>query len=416
MEKELPQNWIKTDLETILVRITNGSSLKQQEAPFKNSYPITRIETIADETIDLKRVKYVLPTENDIEKFSLRKGDILFSHINSDKHLGKTVIFDLDITLIHGINLLLMRSVNQYNSRLLNYLFNYYRFRGKFREVAQRAVNQSSINQKKLKKFPILLPPLPEQNRIVAKLDKLFEQVEVINERINNLREIKERFIYSCLVNTETGQFFSRQKIGEYLEEGKERIGENWSQYRKIGVSAKKGIIDLSTGQKKSFETYKVVKPGDFIYNTMRVNIGSIAIYTGKEIAITSPDYVVFRVKGFLSSELLLGFLKSEQGLLEIGANTKGSVRARLYFKSLSEIRMPVSDQKTQILAEKFLTTYSFSLRKLKKISKTKLLDLEKAVLTKAFKGELVPQLETDGDARELLREIKQLKKIRLKN
>jgi len=35
---------------------------------------------------------------------------------------------------------------------------------------------------------------------------------------------------------------------------------------------------------------------------------------------------------------------------------------------------------------------------------------LPQAILAKAFRGELVPQLPGDGDARELLEEIKQLK------
>ena len=367
------------------------------------------------ETASLRKIK-----KTSLEKRVLKNGDILLeiSGGGPDQPVGRTVIIDEDVLSMNDnypkvcTNFFrLVRFRENLNKKYINYYLHYFYHSGEVVKYQGGSNNLRNLKFKEYETIKIPLPPLPEQNRIVDKLDKLFGQLEGINERIRSLREIKEKFTYSCLVSSETGQFFSRQKIGKYLEEGKERIGENWAQYRKIGVSAKKGIIDLSTGQKKSFETYKIVQPGDFIYNTMRVNIGSIAIYTGKEIALTSPDYVVFRVKDFLSSELLLSFLKSDQGLLEIGANTKGSVRARLYFKSLSEIRMPVSDQKTQILAEKFLTTYSHSLRKLKKISKTKLGDLEKAVLTKAFKGELVPQLDSDGDAQELLEEIEKLKK-----
>ena len=42
---------------------------------------------------------------------------------------------------------------------------------------------------------------------------------------------------------------------------------------------------------------------------------------------------------------------------------------------------------------------------------KIKIEHLPQAILHKAFKGELVPQLESDGDARELLREIEGVKK-----
>lgn len=207
--------------------------------------------------------------------------------------------------------------------------FLFYHFRCLWKKRTSDNLFGSTIQYVKIghfKNYDINLPPLPEQERIVAKLDLLFGQIEKINEGIENLQNIKDKFQYSCLVDREKKSFYKREKIGQFLEEGTERIGETWNDCRLIGVSAKDGIIDLRTGQKKTFEKYKIVRKGDFIYNTMRVNIGSIAIYKGDEPAITSPDYVVFRTNNRLSSDLLLGFLKGEQGLLEIGANTKGSV------------------------------------------------------------------------------------------
>jgi type I restriction enzyme S subunit len=232
----------------------------------------------------------------------------------------------------------------------------------------------------------------------------------MIKARIESLKTIPNRLTYSCLVDSGKNEFYRREKIGQFLEEATDRIGVNWNGLRLIGVSAKEGITDLRIGQKESFEKYKIVKPGDFIYNTMRVNIGSIAIYDGTENALTSPDYVVFRVSKYLSPRLLINFLKSDQGLLEIGANTKGSVRARLYFKALSEIRMPIAPIETQNFAENFLKGFIITLNTLKKLNKTTLNELSQSILAKAFKGELVEQLSSDGDARELLKEIQELR------
>ena len=153
MDENIPENWMNCLLEDVILRITNGSSAKQYNE--KVGYPITRIETIWNEKIDLHRVKYVKEHENEfVEKYSLKKYDILLSHINSDSHLGKTAIFKNETeNLIHGINLLLIRSSSILNADFLNYQFKYLKFKGVFIDVAQRAVNQSSINQRKLKAF-----------------------------------------------------------------------------------------------------------------------------------------------------------------------------------------------------------------------------------------------------------------------
>jgi type I restriction enzyme S subunit len=67
-------------------------------------------------------VKYVVENNKEfLEKYALRKGDILFSHINSDLHLGKTAVYKNQTeVLIHGINLLLIRLKENISSDFLN--------------------------------------------------------------------------------------------------------------------------------------------------------------------------------------------------------------------------------------------------------------------------------------------------------
>ncbi|MFV8335940.1 restriction endonuclease subunit S [Flavobacterium sp. RSP29] len=172
------EDWIECTLDDVVIRMTNGSSANQYKD--KIGYPISRIETIWDEKIDLDRVKYI--EEKDIElveKYRLKHNDILLSHINSDNHLGKTAIFKSQVeVLIHGINLLLLRPTSLISADFLLFQLRFLKVQGKFIEVAQRAVNQSSINQRVLKTFKVSLPPLPEQRAIVAKIEALFSSLD----------------------------------------------------------------------------------------------------------------------------------------------------------------------------------------------------------------------------------------------
>ncbi len=179
------KSWAVCELDDVLIKMSNGANVTQHEE--KIGFPICRIETIWNEGIDLGRVKYVKESAPEfVEKYALQYGDILLSHINSDSHLGKTGLFKKQVeTLIHGINILLLRPVEDISPDFLNYQLKHLRAKGVFIDAAQRAVNQSSINQKKLKSFRIVIAPLPEQHRIVAKIEELFSELD---KGIENLK------------------------------------------------------------------------------------------------------------------------------------------------------------------------------------------------------------------------------------
>ncbi len=177
--KKLPENWTWATLDQLMLQICNGTTAKQISEPV--GVPVSRIETISLAKIDLKRVRYVNGfTNEEIKKWKLENGDILFSHINSDEHLGKTALFELPKTLLlHGMNLLLLRSVPELvNPKLIHIILTNFRFSGFFLSIAQHAVNQSSINILKLKGICLPLPPLLEQIKIVEEVDRRLSVVE----------------------------------------------------------------------------------------------------------------------------------------------------------------------------------------------------------------------------------------------
>ncbi|MWW23143.1 restriction endonuclease subunit S [Algibacter lectus] len=402
MEKTLPKNWVNAKLKDLSTIQSGGTPSRSKKQYWSGDIPWVKISDLKEWYVN-STTEFI--TEEGLNNSSTKifpKGTILFTIFAT---IGKVGVLDIEACTnqaIAGIT-----PVESIEHKFLTY---------SLIELAEilknegKGVAQKNINLTILKDLNIPLPPLAEQQRIVAKLDALFGHLEQIKNRLDSLNKIGGKYLNSCIVNSSENKFYPRKKIGEFLEEGTSRIGNDWEGLRLIGVSAKEGITDLRIGQKKSFEKYKIVQPGDFIYNTMRVNIGSIAIYEGDKIALTSPDYVVFRVKEYLSAQLLFRFLKSEQGLLEIGSNTKGSVRARLYFSALSEIRMPIAPEPIQLSAQKFLKEFDTTLKSLNSLKRKQLDKLPQAILAKAFKGELVEQLDADGSAEVLLEEIESLK------
>ena len=136
--------------------------------------PITRIETIADGTINPAKVGFADLSESDSPDWLLQDGDILISHINSTKHLGKCAIYDGDPpALIHGMNLLALRvDPDLAVPRYVYWMLSSSDFRRQLPQITKDSVNQSSFNISSFKTLKIPLPPLNEQKRIAEILDK----------------------------------------------------------------------------------------------------------------------------------------------------------------------------------------------------------------------------------------------------
>ncbi len=152
--------------------IRNGMSVKQDKSG--DGLPITRIETIADATIDAKRVGYAGVNEEDGRRWLLEPGDILFSHINSVEHVGKCALYrGVPEKLVHGMNLLCMRcDQTQLLPEFATYLVRSPVFRARLQNFINKAVNQASVSIGNLKPIPVSIPTLAEQRRIAAILDQ----------------------------------------------------------------------------------------------------------------------------------------------------------------------------------------------------------------------------------------------------
>lgn len=175
-------------LGELLIDIRNGLVVEQEkESP---GIPITRIETISKGTVDMDRVRYVRDAAGkNLENFWLKKGDILFSHINSDLHLGKTALVLSDAPLLHGMNLLRLRvDSSRLRPKYLHHWLDYCRRTGVFMAIAQHAVNQSSLNQKKITSLEVPLCSIEQQDEIVAEIEKQFSRLD---EAVANLQRVK---------------------------------------------------------------------------------------------------------------------------------------------------------------------------------------------------------------------------------
>jgi type I restriction enzyme S subunit len=174
--------WEKVKLGDLCDFIKNGYTY--EETISENYVMITRIETISNSIINLNAVGHSEP--NIDNKFLLRRGDILFSHINSLAQIGKTAYFDLDEKLYHGMNLLCIRANSKTNSKYLFYWLNSDVSQTMYMMYAKKAVNQCSISASELLKYQLLVPSYQEQTAIANILSTADHEIKLLQ---NNLAE-----------------------------------------------------------------------------------------------------------------------------------------------------------------------------------------------------------------------------------
>jgi len=217
---ELPEGWQASTIGECFLEVRNGTTATQNKVA--SGVPVSRIETIQNNKFDLSRVQHIeSPSDELVEAYKYQVGDIAFSHINSFEHVGKTALYEgSPETLIHGMNLLRLRCGHDFiYPQYAHYFMRSKFFRNEVRKRVGHAVNQVSINQKNLSEVPFILPPLNEQRRIVAKLEKLLSRVDAAQARLANIPRILKRFRQSVLAAACSGKLTAdwREQVDKSL-------------------------------------------------------------------------------------------------------------------------------------------------------------------------------------------------------
>ncbi len=179
-------------------QIRNGANIRQGSSD--GGYPITRIETIANDTFNRDRMGYAGITYlGKYQSYVLEDGDLLMSHINSVQYLGRTVLYEKqgDERIIHGMNLLCLKADKDIIlPSYARYFFYTHYFREQLGAITKKSVNQASFAVTDLKKLKIFVVPIDEQKRIVDTLDRVKKVIALRQQQLQKLDElVKARFV-----------------------------------------------------------------------------------------------------------------------------------------------------------------------------------------------------------------------------
>ncbi len=212
------------------------------------------------------------------------------------------------------------------------------------------------VKKDKFMAIPIPLPPIPEQEKIVAYLDKritLIENCKCQREReLQTLNELKQAEIASVVtrgLNPDVpmkdsgipwiGQIpahWNMIRIKNLLVESKVKSTDGHEQ--SLSLSKALGIIPYEekenrTMQSESLIGAKVVHPGDVVFNRFKARLFAISTYNG----VVSSDYAVYKGKGRANLNYLVSLFSTEmyRAAFDRKASGIGDGFSRLYTADL---------------------------------------------------------------------------------
>lgn len=436
---EVPENWMWIKAKGVIKNAVSGFACSKRfevERDSINAYPHLRPNNIGYfGNFNFNKIVYIPKDKVDEKKSILVKGDILFNNTNSTELVGRSIVVKENMNYAfsnHITKIVVDEEICK--PEFLSYAINYNWCQGVFEKVCKQWVGQSGVNQDVLKdEVEIPLPPLKEQQRIVDRIEVLFEKLDESKKLIEEARDdfdkrkktliakgvsgelINKKFddkvrINEVIVEINSGFACSKQYEIEENEEGAypHLRPNNVGYYNMFNLDK---IVYIP--KEKVQESKEIIKKGDIIFNNTNSTelVGRAVVATeDMKMAFSNhltkivvdknkvvPEWVTYCINALWGKGFFSQICKQWVGQSGVNQNV---------LKKEVTITLPSLEEQKEIvrILDKLLEEEN-RIEELTSLEEQIEL-IKKSILAKAFRGQLGTNCEDDESALELLKEI----------
>lgn len=415
---KIPNNWCWTYFKDIFY-IENGYAFKKIDYK-KEGIPLVRISNIENGIVNINECIYVNKLEKNEEKYVIEKGDLLIAL--SGATTGKNGVYYLDE--IAYLNQRIGNIKIKNKEKVLNEYRNYY-IALKNEDILNLAYGgaQPNISPKVIEFISIPLSPINEQQRIVNRIESLFTKLDRAKELIENTLAQFEQNKMAILHKAFTGEltvkwrkknnineknFFNKVKLKNVIKliSGRD-VSVSLCNDKSIGIPYILGASNIKDNKffiERWIENPVVVSEKNDILLSVKGTIGKLYLQKEEKINI-SRQIMALRALNDLNTHYLYYFLLRECERLKFEGNGLIPGISRKDILDLN-ILLPTLEEQQEIvnILDKLLAKYNKIKNLEQQLEKIEL--LKKAILAKAFRGELGTNNPDEESAENLLKEI----------
>lgn len=369
----LPKGWMWTKLEIIAELITGNTPSKKEQTYYGNDVPFYK-------PADLDAGRHVCTSSEYLSKKGAAVGRLIPTGATSVCCIGS--IGKCGFIENPGCTNQQITSVIPYfNNLYIYYLCQSPLFQTELIEKSS-STTISIVNKAKMGKCIIPLPPLPEQQRIVARIESLFAKLDAARDKLQQVLDTQEARRAAILHEAFTGRLTGhkgsaecrgkREKEGAQNPEGTEFVPEGWKRVKFSDIAEVKSNlvspqdyqdfphiapdnIEKATGRLLSYHTIKEDKvtspkhrfyPGQILYSKIRPYLSKVVIVDFD--GLCSAD--MYPIETTENTRYLWYYMLSNEFLLQALSGKSRTVLPKINQKELAQIKVLVPPPDEQIV------------------------------------------------------------------
>lgn len=428
VNNKLPTGWVETELSRcVLLAKAGGTPSTKDSTLYGGIIPFVKIDDISDGS------KYLYNTKVKINSKGIRNsaawivpsGSLIYSMYAS---YGIPIINKRRIATSQAmINMIFTKEI------LVEYMYYYLLFFKQQLSSYTKGTTQANLNAEIVNSLPVKLPPINEQKRIVAKIEKLFSNLDNSDKYLLHLAKQLKRYRQSVLKSAFEGELTKEWrernnilflnkigKIGEYCDcivpnrDKPKSFSGNIKWITTPLLTEKSIIIDYSQAQYgltiEEIEKYKakVIPIGSVIMTC--VGTFGLSSIVEKEIVINQQLHA-FLPSEYLDKKFIAYCIQNNKKYFE--ENSTATTIQYLNKTKCNSMPIPIFSLNEQQEIVNQIEKHFSIIDKLEVVVQQSIKEskrLRQSILKQAFEGKLVEQDPNDESASILLEKIAKAK------